>query len=718
MNLTRVLNNALPDLPARNLSERPPRMPSDLVFKEHVEDGQRIVRVVVANQDAMYKFPPANWELIQLFNGERSYEEIAQLYSSQTGCEYSVDQIREFADSMESLEFWYKTPQEKNVQLMQMTADERRKLLKSRKSKFSNLAEIAFPAYNPDKFVTWLYKHTAFVYTWWFSLATVIAFAITVAISIAHWGEIGRDTLEFFNFSQKSWGDVVVFYLLAVISLCWHELAHAHACKHYGGRVPAMGFLLIYLMPAFFTDTTEGMVKGNRFQRFIIAMAGAWSELYICAVATVIWWGTAPGSSVHNIAYLFMLMTGIFGVLLNWNPLMKLDGYFMLGEILGISNLKESSTSYVSAWVKKHIWRLPVEVPYVPKKRRFGFAVYALLSGAYSYSVLYVLARFVGNVFRNFNPEWSFIPEFATAGLIFRSRIRNLVNFMKFVYLDKKDLIYAWFASRQGLAVAALAIVFLFLPLWRDSVEARFVLEPVKEAIVRNLVPGTITDVFAREGMSVAPDTPLLRLQNAPLQSKMAGGEARLAVASVRANEAALHYADYGSALEVREQLAKQAHELRSEAGSLQLNSPIEGTVLTPRLGDRLGSYVQAGTELVEVANLRQMRARLNVSEHDMYKVWVNAPVRLNMEGIPRLWAAQTVAITPVSSEIDPGIAEKARYKGLNSLNFYVVDVEIANPDEALKPGMIGTARIYGERRSLASHLAKEIARFFGRKFW
>ena len=52
--------------------------------------------------------------------------------------------------------------------------------------------------------------------------------------------------------------------------------------------------------------------------------------------------------------------------------------------------------------------------PYVPKRRRLGFAVYAIHSGIYSYTVLYVIARFVGNVFRNLNPEWSFIPELGT----------------------------------------------------------------------------------------------------------------------------------------------------------------------------------------------------------------------------------------------------------------------------------------------------------------
>ena len=718
MNLTRVLNNALPEMPARVLSDRTPRIPPDAVFKEHLEDGKSIVRVGVASQEAMYTFPAANWGLIQCFDGQRSYQEIAQAYSSQTGHEYSVEEVREFADALEEMGFWYKTPQEKNIQLMQKSTEERRKLLKSRKSRFGDLSEIPFPAVNPDKFVTWLYNRTRFVYTWWFTLITVLLITIAAAISVSHWDEVGRDTMEFFTFANKSWYDAVVFYLLAVVALCWHELGHAHACKHYGGRVPAMGFLLIYLTPAFFTDTTEGFVKASRYQRFIIAMAGAWSELYICALATFIWWGTAPGSGVHNAAYLMVLMTGIAGLLINWNPLMKLDGYYMLSEALGYSDLKENSTAYVSAWVKRHIWRLPVDVPYVPKKRRMSFVVYALLSGAYSYTVLYILARFVGNVFRNFNPEWSFVPEIVTAGLIFRSRIRSLVNFMKFVYLDKKDRIRAGFASSQGLGAVALAVVFLLLPLWRESADARFVLEPVEKAIVRNLVTGTITDVYAREGMTVAAGAPLLRLRNSSLQSRVAGSEADLAVASIRANEAALHYANLGVALEARNQLTQQEHDLRSQARSLQLDSPLAGTVLTARLADLQGANVQAGTELVEVADLHQMRARVYVSEHDMYKFQVNAPARLCIRGFPKLWVTRAASITPVSTEIDPHIAEKTNYKGFNPLNFYLVDLLVANPENFLKPGMAGEARIYGQRRSLVGHFWREIVLFFGRKAW
>ena len=717
MNITEALNAALPEMPARMIAERYPRLAPDVVFREHLEDGKPIFRVYVPSAEAMYKFPPENWALIQLFDGKRSYGEIAEVYSRQTRVEYSAEQVREFAAELESSDFWYKTPQEKNVVLMQKTAEERHKLLQ-KKSKYGDLSLILFPAVNPDKFLTWLYKYTSFFYTRWFTLVTLVAFGFAAGITITHWSEIGRDTLEFYNFADKSWGDVVQFYLLAVVVLGIHEIGHGHACKYCGGRVPAMGFALIYLAPAFYTDTTEGDVKGTRYERLIISLAGVWAELLVYAVATPVWWGTPPDTAVHNAAYILMLITGISAALVNWNPLIKLDGYHMLCEILGIVDLKEASTAFVSGWVKRHVWGLPVDVPYVPKNRRFGYAVYALLSGLYSYTVLYVVARFVGNVFRNFNPEWSFLPELATAGLIFRSRIRTLLNFMKFVYLDRKDHLRAWFRPSRTLAIGGAVVVLLLLPVWRDSASGRFVLEPEQRAVLRNSVPGVVTDMYVDEGQNIAAGAPVAQLGNLPLESQVARSQADLAVASGRATSATMHYADFGAAVQERNRLAQQAQQLESEAANLKLVSPIAGMVVTPRVRDQIGSYVPAGTELAEVADLHNLRARIYVPEHEIYKFHVGSPARLQVEGILGKRDTRVAAIAALSSAIPAGLEEVAQYKGIRAPNFFTVDLTIANADGTLRPGMVGFARAYGRRRSLAGLAAQEVANFLGRKVW
>jgi putative peptide zinc metalloprotease protein len=616
------------------------------------------------------------------------------------------------------LDFWYKTPQEKNLLLMQKDALKRRKALKTTKSKYGDLAQITFPAVNPDKFLTWFHRYTSWVYTWWFTLISLAAFAVMGAITISHWDEIGRDTLQFFNFSAKTWGDVGIFYLVAVAAMCWHEIGHGHACKHYGGRVPSMGFLLIYLTPGFYTDTSEGQVMATRYQRLVIALAGAWAELYICVVATVIWWVSPPDTALHSVAYMMMLITGIASILINFNPMMKLDGYYMMCEVLGLVDLKESSTAYVSGWVKRNIWKLPVEVPYVPRPRRFGYVMYALLSGVYSYTVLYVVARFVGNVFRNFDPDWSFIPELATAAVVFRSRIRTLVNFMKFLYLDKKDRVRAWFGLPLSWAIAVLGGVLLLLPLWHDSVQGRFVLEPLQSAHIRNFVSGSVTNIYVDEGTPVTAGEPLIQLRNLPLQSEFARSLADYQSASLRATSATLHYADFGAATQERERSAKHQQVLGSEAANLNIVSPISGIVLTPRVSDRLGSYVQEGTELLEIADLQVMRARIFVSEHDLYKLSPDSRVRLQVDGLWERWESRIDSPAPQSSQIDPTLAEENKFRGLRPPNFYVVAAQIKNSDARLKPGMVGLARIYGVRRSLVGLGWQEGRRFFVRKLW
>src|SRR5206468_11716323 len=190
--------------------------------------------------------------------------------------------------------------------------------------------------------------------------------------------------------------------------------------------------------PAFFTDVTEAWVYADRRERLATIVSGVWTEMIFCAVATPIWYVTPNGAWIHDAAYKIVLITGLGVIFFNWNPLIKLDGYYLLTELFSLGELKEDSTAYLSGLAKKYLWRLPVEVPYVPKRRRLGFVVYALTSGLYSYTVLYVVARFAGNIFRNFNPTWSFVPELGVAALVFRSRIRLLMNFLQFVYLDKK----------------------------------------------------------------------------------------------------------------------------------------------------------------------------------------------------------------------------------------------------------------------------------------
>src|SRR5262249_49002608 len=217
------------------------------------------------------------------------------------------------------------------------------------------------------------------------------------------------------------------------------------------------------------------------------------------------------------------------------------------------------------------------------------------------------------------SPEWAFIPEYGVALLVFKSRIRLLVNFMKLIYLDKKDRVREWFASRR-LLVAVVILVFSLLPLWHQSTAGRFGFDPAGRAVVRAAVPGVVTKVFVEQGSVVEAGEPIAQLRNLPLESLAARARARLVMASDRAILAGFGHRDLGAALNQRQRLEVESRQLELETEDLLLRSPRAGVVLTPHLHDRLGSYLREGTEVAEVADLAALRARIYVSEYDMYK--------------------------------------------------------------------------------------------------
>jgi multidrug efflux pump subunit AcrA (membrane-fusion protein) len=175
---------------------------------------------------------------------------------------------------------------------------------------------------------------------------------------------------------------------------------------------------------------------------------------------------------------------------------------------------------------------------------------------------------------------------------------------------------------------------------------------------------------------------------------------------------------DFGAANTERIKLGQQSRQLALETAQLEVRTPIAGLVLTPRLSDQLGAYLPAGTEVAEVADLSTMHARVYVSEHDLSKFHIGSEVRLLANGFFKISDASVTAIEPAASEIPPGLIDLSRYKGLRPPNFYVVDVSLSNPSGALKPGMVGTAKVYGQRRSLGGFAWRETRDFFDRRAW
>jgi putative peptide zinc metalloprotease protein len=713
MNLSEVLNVALPELPARRIKGYP-RLHPKLVMREHIEDGSPTMVGVVSGGTYVYRFNLDQWSLVQLFDGQRSYREVAELFQQQTGMAVDEAQVQELAGSLEDLEFWYKTPLEKNVTATQKLADQRQKRIKK---KTIDMGQLVIASWDPDTHISKLYNSVKFVYSRWFVCGVLGMFAIMAAIFISGWTEIWKDTVQYYTFTDKGAADLAEFWLLFCGLGFFHESAHAVTCKHFGGQVHNMGFMLIYFSPAFFADISEVYVYGSKWPRVAAIFAGIWVELMFCAAATVVWWGTPAGSPIHDFTYKVMLITGVAVVLMNLNPLIKLDGYYLLGELVGIPTIKENSTEYLSSWVKRNLFRLPVDVPYHSSHRRVLFSIYALLSGLYSYTLMFAIVRFSYNVFSRFSPEWSFIPSCVLAFVIFKGRLRTFTRFMKDLYLDKTEMIRRLLGGRRGFTAAALILVAVFVPIWPENVEGRFLVQAQNRAVVRAPVAGQVTQIMTAEGMLVAAGAPILRLENLRLQQESNKAQADLKTAEADVREAQSSFSGLGAARAEQAADLERGRSLAAQMAALDISSPMAGTVVTPALKNLVGSFVSEGSELAEVDDTKSLQASIFVPEFEIHKVSPEATCSLKLASL--FWPVQgrVSSIAPTSSDIASGLISLEKYKGSAPPRYYVAIVPINNPGE-LRPGMSGDAKIRVARQSLAGFVWKTVREFAQRKLW
>ena len=716
MNILRTLDMSLEEIRERRVQQALPRIEPTLVAREHVEEGVRVFLVLKPKAEGYHCLTPEQWRMLQLFDGENSFQEIAAKYTETTGEECSEEHVREFSYFLTQTNLIHRSALESNAVLLDSLEQQRKK---RRRSKWGNLALVNIAAWDPDAFLTWLYPYIKFLFSTWFSLFGIVMVGIMTVILIGHWNTIWHDTLEFYNITDKPLLDFLTFWVLFSFVAFFHESAHGCTVKHYGGGVHGMGFMLMYFLPCFFCDSTEVFIYGGKWPRIFTCLAGIWIEMVFCSFVTIIWWATPPGVWIHNVAYMLIVITGIGTVALNINPLTKLDGYYIFSELIGVTGLKEKSTAYLTTWCKRHICGLPVEVEYVPRQRRPLFVGYGLASGLYCYLLLFFIVELTYKVAHRFTPEWAWVPALLIGLKVFKSRIIAVGKLMKVMYLDKKERTRAWFTPVRIVLVAAVLLFFMFAPIWPDTIVGRFTVEPVRRAVVHAEVPGEVESVLVQEGAIVSAGAPMLKLRNRSLESEGARSRADLAVASARATEAELRYASFGAAERERQQLAERSRILDEQLAKLNVVSPLAGVVVTPRLHDLENAYLNEGAEIAEVDDLSLVQARIFVPEIAIRDIRVGAPANLKFDAFFRPLGGRVGAITPAATQTIPeGLVPKDKYyQGFRQPEYYAATIELPSGG-VLREGMPGTGKIMTGHRCLVGFAWRLVRDSVSRKMW
>ena len=712
MNLSEALDAALPEMPKTRLARaRPPRLDPGLIVRHESIDGEPVVGVFKRETSLYFRLDPAQWQLALLFDGARSFEEIAEECTATTGSPMSAAEARAFADTLEESDFWYKTPQEKNIALNQKLIAQRGRRA-TRKSRMS-LAHIGFSAWDPDRYLTWLDSRIGkYIYSPWCVLTCVLLFGFEASVFIGHWSVLGPDTALYFNFTEKSFSDIAQFWLLVFFLGFIHETAHGLTCKHYGGQVHQMGFMFLYLVPCFYCDVTEIWISATLMQRLATIIAGIWVELVVCGFAMILWLNTSAGAWLHDLSYQMILITGIAVVVLNLNPLIKLDGYYLLTEVIGIQDLKERSTLFLSGWFQSRILRLNTEMLVIPSRRAPLFILYAAVSGIYSYAMLFFVIRLSFNIGRHWLGEFAIIPSVLLFLRMFKSRLQSMRNTV--VQLWEQKLGGKRLFRPIPLLLASCIVALIFVPLWRDRENAYFVIEPLQSETLHAAVPGQVTEVLVREGEKVHAGQPMLRMTSSLASSMANSAIAQTHEASFQAFDAELRGQSIGQAA-AQQQASRNFRQLAGDAqSSLVVATAEDGIVLTKDPGSLLGRQVSSGQALLDVAADGPRAVRVYIPSAALQRIPSGAGISLEIPG--RFSPIHLKLVQPGAEAVSlpEGLVPSQKYKGVTLPVFYSARMPLPASAGSLRFGEAGRAKIFGIRRSLAGRvfaLASDIVR-------
>ena len=142
--------------------------------------------------------------------------------------------------------------------------------------------------------------------------------------------------------SQLSSSGIVTIAAVLVVLKAVHELGHAVAATRYGCRVSTMGVAFLILVPLLYTDTTDAWRIRDVRKRMRIAIAGVSAELAVAALAIFLW-AFLPDGQARNFAFTIAVTAPLATLVINLNPCMRFDGYFVLMDYWRIENLQARS---------------------------------------------------------------------------------------------------------------------------------------------------------------------------------------------------------------------------------------------------------------------------------------------------------------------------------------------------------------------------------------
>lgn len=481
-----------------------------------------------------------------------------------------------------------------------------RNMREKRTKLFSYLASptsLKFHLFDPDTFLT---KSLPLVqpFLGWFGLLCWVAIVVYgLLLAGIHWSELSANVTDKVLSLENVFILSLVYPLIKVI----HEFGHAYTVKRWGGEVHDMGIMLLVFMPIPYVDATSSYSFRNKYQRILVGGAGIMLELFLAALAIIVWTNVGPGA-VRSIAYNVMIIGGVSTVLMNGNPLIRYDAYYILSDFLEIPNLGARSNEYLGYFVKRRLLGIQ---ELASTARTAGeacwLAAYGIASFVYRIIIMTAITLFIAG---KFFVVGTIIAIWTVVSFI----VFPMTKLIRHISSDSLMRRYRGRAILAGVAVSGLVLgVAVGVPIPSYTVVEGVVWVPEESQVFAG-ADGFVIKVLAAPNTMVHRGEPLILCEAPKLDKDV--NVLRANLQEVEARYQLSRATDRAATGVLRDELEKARAELaraRERSGGLIIRSPADGVFLLPLAEDLPGRYLKKGTPLGYAVDFSKSVVRIAV---------------------------------------------------------------------------------------------------------
>jgi putative peptide zinc metalloprotease protein len=389
-----------------------------------------------------------------------------------------------------------------------------------------SLLYLRAKVFDPDRCLDWLVARMNLVFTRTFVVASAVGILAALTTVAIDWPQFTADLGRLYRFDALLLAWVTVLSVTTV-----HEFAHGVTCKRFGGQVNEIGFLFLYFQPAFFCNVSDAWLIPEKSKRLWVTFAGAYSEMLVWSVATFAWRITETDTWINFVALVVMATSGTKS-LFNLNPLIKLDGYYLLSDYLEIPNLRQKSVAALKTRARK-VWDLSADAFRVRGREQWIYLAYGALASLYSTTLIGLIAWKFGGFLTTRYRGGGFIVFVALLFAVFRRPLGNILPKRQPAAADEasdnRRSVRAWRWPALALIGAATAVVPADL---KVSGDLRIL--PLHRGDIRAQIDGILAEIYKDEGDRIQPGDAIARLDDRDYASSLQKIEAQLVEAQAR----------------------------------------------------------------------------------------------------------------------------------------------------------------------------------------